>query len=160
MLFRLEISFSTLFLLLVSPLALSAGQLMQGPMVGAIHSNSASIWARVAGEKELSIRYSEHPKFKDSKTTASIQALAENDYCVFSKIEGLNPNTYYYYQVLLDGEPLADNLENEGYPILTAPTPETQAKFSIGFGSGARADRDGLQAIWLQVQNARPHAFF
>ena len=139
---------------------MNAGQLMQGPMVGAIDSTSASIWARVAGEKKLSIRYSDHPKFKDSKTTAPIQAMSENDYCVFTKIEGLDPNTYYYYQVLLDGEPLADNRENEGYPILTAPAPDTQARFSIGFGSGARADRDGLQAIWLQVQNARPHAFF
>jgi hypothetical protein len=35
-----------------------------------------------------------------------------------------------------------------------------RTKFSIGFGSGARSDKDGLQAIWLQVQNARLHAFF
>ncbi|MGY8693042.1 MAG: PhoD-like phosphatase N-terminal domain-containing protein [Verrucomicrobiia bacterium] len=91
---------------MASPLAMDAGQLMQGPMVGAIDSSSASIWARVAGEKKLSIRYSDHPKFKDSKTTAPIQAMSENDYCVFTKIEGLDPNTYYYYQVLLDGEPL------------------------------------------------------
>ena len=89
-----------------------------------------------------------------------MKASAQNDYCVFTKIEGLEPNSYYYYQVLLDGEPLADNRENKGYPILTPPTPETLAKFSIGFGSGAGPDRDGLQAICLQVQNARPHAFF
>ena len=133
---------------------------MQGPMVGNIDSNSATIWARVAGESELSIRYSAHSNFSDAKVTEPVQSLSENDYCVSSKIEGLEANAYYYYQVLLDGNILDNDLENEGYPILTAPTPGTPVKFSIGFGSGARADKDGLQAIWLQVQNARPHAFF
>ncbi len=88
--------------------------------------------------------------------TQPIVASAENDYCVNVTIEGLNPNSFYYYQVLVDGEPV----DYDGYPILTAPTDEMRTKFSIGFGSGARAHKDGLQAIWLQVQNARPHAFF
>ena len=133
---------------------------MQGPMVGVIDSSSVTIWVRVAGEREVTIRYSEHSNFSDAKITEPIRALEQNDYCVFSKIEGLEANAYYYYQVLLDGDPLDNERENEGYPILTAPMPGAPAKFSIGFGSGARADKDGLQAIWLQVQKARPHAFF
>lgn len=129
---------------------------MQGPMVGTIESESVTIWARVAGTSVLNIRYSDHPSFFNAQLTSPIIATAENDYCVTAKIEGLKPNSFYYYQVLVDGEPV----DYDGYPLLTAPSKEMRTKFSIGFGSGARADKDGLQAIWLQVQNARPHAFF
>ncbi len=154
-------SFASFLIITLSfSLNLDAARLMQGPMVGAIESDNVTIWSRVAGESELTIRYSEHPRFLDAKTTEPISAKAENDFCVFSKIEGLKPNSYYYYQILLDGKPLDSEKESEGYPILTAPERETPVKFSIAFGSGARADKDGLQAIWLQVQNARPHAFF
>ncbi len=48
-------------------------------------------------------------------------------------IEGLRPNSFYYYQVLVDGEPV----DYDGYPLLTAPSKEMRTKFSIGFGSGA-----------------------
>jgi len=129
---------------------------MQGPMVGSIESESVTIWARVAGPSLLNIRYSDHPSFFNAQLTVPVIASAENDYCVTAKIEGLKPNSFYYYQVLVDGEPV----DYDGYPLLTAPSKEMRTKFSIGFGSGARADKDGLQAIWLQVQNARPHAFF
>ena len=133
---------------------------MQGPMVGAIDSDSATIWARVAGEGDFSIRYSEHPSFSNAKETAPIAATPANDYCVETIIEGLDANSYYYYQVLLDGELLDNQKEREGYPLLTAPDENTRVKFSVSFGSGARVDQDSLQAIWLQVQNTRPHAFF
>ncbi len=147
---------TALLILITSPLLMSQGRLMQGPMVGSIESESVTIWARVAGPSLLNVRYSDHPSFFNAQLTAPIIASAENDYCVTAKIEGLKPNSFYYYQVLVDGEPI----DYDGYPLLTAPSKEMRTKFSIGFGSGARADKDGLQAIWLQVQNARPHAFF
>lgn len=157
---RAKISLSLLTLLTATPLALNAGRLMQGPMVGAIDAHSATVWARVAGEGDFSIRYSEHPSFSNALETEPIAATADNDYCVQAKMDGLDANSYYYYQVLIDGSPLENTKEREGYPILTAPDDQTRVKFSIGFGSGARVDQDSLQAIWLQVQNTRPHAFF
>ena len=75
MLFRSKISLP-LLTLMVPPLALNANQLMQGPMVGAIDSNGATIWARVAGEKALRIRYSERPSFSESKNNCSCEGFS------------------------------------------------------------------------------------
>lgn len=147
---------ATFALLIATPFVMAQGRLMQGPMVGAIESDSITIWARAAGPDVLNIRYSDHPSFFNAQITEPVIATAESDYCITTKVEGLSPNSFYYYQILVNGEPV----DYDGYPVLTAPATEMRTKFSIGFGSSARADKDGLQAIWLQVQNARPHAFF
>ncbi|MDQ8198064.1 alkaline phosphatase D family protein [Pelagicoccus enzymogenes] len=140
--------------------AVAAPKLMQGPMLGHVDQNSAQIWARVAGEANLSILYSESPSFTDARESAPVRALPQNDYCVQATIDGLEAGSFYYYQVLVDGEPLDAVREREGYPLLTAPPSDMEVQFTIAFGAGAKTEVDGMQAIWLQVQNARPHAFF
>ena len=129
---------------------------MQGSMVGSIESDKITLWARAAGESTVNIRYSSNPNFLTDQFTPPVFASAEEDYCITVTVDNLEPNSFYYYQVLVDGEPI----DYDGYPVLTAPKKEILTKFSIRFGSGARADQDGLQAIWLQVQSARPHVFF
>lgn len=140
--------------------ATAAPKLMQGPMLGHVDQSSAQVWARVAGEADLSILYSKSPRFTDARETAPVRALAENDYCVQATIDGLEAGSFYYYQILVDGAPLDAVREQEGYPLLTAPPSEMEVQFTIAFGAGAKTEIDGMQAIWLQVQNARPHAFF
>ncbi len=140
--------------------ATAAPKLMQGPMLGHVDQSSAQIWARVAGEADLSILYSESPRFTDARETTPVRALAENDYCVQATIDGLEAGSFYYYQILVDGEPLDATREKEGYPLLTAPPSDMEVQFTIAFGAGAKTEVDSMQAIWLQVQNARPHAFF
>ena len=137
----------------------AAPQLMQGPMLGHVTTDSAKVWARVGGEAEFSVLYGERSDFSDAIETPSVRATPKNDFCVEITLTDLKPNAYYYYQALVDGQPLSALREREGYPFLTAPDDNTLVEFSIGFGSGAKAEADGLQAIWLQVQNARPHAF-
>lgn len=140
--------------------ASAAPKLMQGPMLGHVDQHSAQIWARVAGEAELSVLYSKSPRFTEAQATPTVRALAENDYCVQASISGLEAGSSYYYQILIDGKPLDSTRENESYPLLTAPPADREVQFTVGFGAGAKTERDGMQAIWLQVQNARPHAFF
>lgn len=138
----------------------AAPKLMQGPMLGHVDQSSARIWARVAGEAEFSIRYSSSPNFSEAKVTPAIKATAENDFCVEASLEGLEAGSFYYYQVLIDGQALEATNEQEHHPLLTAPPSEMEVQFTIAFGAGAKAEIDGMQAIWLQVQNARPHTFF
>ena len=138
------------------PSAVGKGRLMQGPMITSIEPERIAVWARAAGECVVNIRYSGHHNFLNAEITPPAFATAENDYCVTLEIEGLESNSFYYYQVLVNGEPA----DYDGYPVLTAPDKDLRTRFSIGFGSGARVSEDGLQAIWLQVRNARPHAFF
>lgn len=155
----LKIALSALLLSAVTS-AWASPRLMQGPMIGELDENSATIWARVAGGHAFSIEYSAHQNFEDSQFTTPIMPTAENDFCVQTKVEGLDAGEFYYYRVILDGQAVGNESERDGFPFLTAPAPHHQAKFSMAFGSGAQVDSDGLQAIWLQVQNARPHAFF
>ncbi|MDQ8205128.1 alkaline phosphatase D family protein [Pelagicoccus sp. SDUM812003] len=140
--------------------AIAGPQLMQGPMLGHVTPDSARIWARVAGDAEFTVQYSKSANFENAKTTAPVRASEENDFCVEAIIEDLEPSSFYYYQVLVDGQPLSSAREKEGYPFLTAPSEEMPVRFSIAFGAGAKTEIDGMQAIWLQVQNARPHLFF
>lgn len=140
--------------------SLAAPKVMQGPMLGHVDENSARIWARIAGEADVSVLYSKSSNFTDAIETPAVRALAENDYCIQANIEGLEAGSFYHYQILLNGEPLDSSLESEGYPLLTAPPAEMEVQFTVAFGAGAKTEIDGLQAIWLQVQNARPHAFF
>lgn len=138
----------------------AAPKIMQGPMLGHVDQHSAQVWARVAGEAHLSILYSKSPRFTDAIETPAVLASAENDYCAQAKIEGLEAGSFYYYQLLIDGQPLDSAREKEGYPLLTAPPSDMEVQFTVAFGAGAKTEIDGMQAIWLQVQNARPHAFF
>lgn len=140
--------------------ASAAPKLMQGPMLGHVDQHSAQIWARVAGEANFSILYSESPRFTNARETPTIRAEAENDYCVQATVDGLEAGSFYYYKILVDGEPLNSPREQEGYPLLTAPSADMEVQFTVAFGAGAKTEIDGMQAIWLQVQNARPHAFF
>lgn len=151
---------SLLAALLLAQAATASPRLMQGPMMGQIEPTRATIWARVAGEATFAVRYSESPNFENARETPAVRALAENDFCVELAIEGLEPSSFYYYQAIVDGQPLKSPREREGYPFLTAPQASSKVRFSVGFGAGAKTEHDGLQAIWLQVQNARPHAFF
>jgi len=138
----------------------ASNKLMQGPMLGHVDQRTATIWARLAGEAEFSILYSRDSDFADATESSSVRASARDDYCVRVTLEGLEPGVRYYYKVLVEGEPAGSEQERAGYSLLTAPPPEMKARFSIAFGSNANAELDGLQAIWLQVQEARPHAFF
>lgn len=155
-----KLSFALLSASALASVSLAAPKLMQGPMLGHVDEDSAKIWARVAGEAELSVVYSTSSGFNEALTSEPVLAKAENDYCVQVEIDGLEAGSFYYYKVLVDGEPLDSLHEQEGYPLLTAPSAEMNARFTIAFGSGAKTEMDGMQAIWLQVQNARPHTFF
>ena len=157
---RVAIAIATLASTLLTSAAFAAPRLMQGPMLGAVTPTTAKIWARVAGEHQLAIRYSETPTFHEAITTQPVLATSSNDFCVEIELTDLKPGSFYYYQAVLDGELLDNPAEREGYPILTAPPSDVAVEFTIAFGSGAQVDTDGLQAIWLQVQNARPHSFF
>lgn len=138
----------------------AAPKLMQGPMLGHVDEDSAKIWARVAGEADFTVVYSTNSNFTESLSSQPVRARAENDYCVQVEIDDLEAGSFYYYKVLVDGQPLDSLNEQEGYPLLTAPSADMNARFTIAFGSGAKTEIDGMQAIWLQVQNARPHTFF
>ena len=101
-------------------------KLLHGPMVGAVTDNSASIWVRTAKEAEVQIVI-------DERTTKKVKATSENDFTAIVNIDGLQPETKYSYQVMIDGEQVAA----ENTQLTTFPKAGDPAKFSVAFGGGA-----------------------
>lgn len=76
-----------------------------GPMVGAVTSNSATIWFRVEPQAEVSIQYSLDVNFQNHfETQHSVQTSSEQDYTGQLHLTGLSGGTKYYYRILINGE--------------------------------------------------------
>ena len=105
-------------------------QLVHGPLLGNVTSESASFWVRTAGESEVEIKC-EHPG-GGNLITGMAQTSADRDYTTVVKINGLKPNTKYLYSVWVDG-----NLTKEGFSFTTTQNTKYKEAFSIAFGGGA-----------------------
>ncbi|GMW00881.1 MAG: phosphodiesterase/alkaline phosphatase D [Candidatus Hydrogenedentota bacterium] len=135
-------------------------RLMQGPMIGWVAPDSATIWVRASGPFECSIEYAEDERFSEPKKTDPVVATKANDYCLTISISGLKPGTRYYYRPYVQGA-IARNLS--GFPAFsfkTAPAPGEKSKFTVSFGSCARVQQDPVQPIWQAVQSIHPDLFF
>ena len=62
-----------------------------------------------------------------------VKTKAENDYTAVVDIDGLEADSYYFYDVLINGEPA----EKEIHMFKTFPKEKSPTKFSIIFGGGA-----------------------
>ncbi|MBL9214499.1 MAG: alkaline phosphatase D family protein [Opitutaceae bacterium] len=160
--FRLALS-----LLLLLPAAADAGgrsaagipRLMQGPMAGASGPDTIRIWVRASGPHPVVIRYGTAPGLDGAATTPAVTPRAEDDFTAVCELTGLQPDTAYYYRVLVAGE--IDDAHDVYPPFQTrtAPPAGRPARFRVAFGSCANYNRDRRQDIWTQVALARPDLF-
>jgi len=136
--------------------ALGYPRLMQGPLIGAPGANHITVWARVSGTLPVQVEYSTDRDFRSTKTTEPVTAKAETDFIVVTRIEGLAPDTTYYYRVLVDG--VVDRYQPTPYATRTAPAGPTD--FRVAFGSCARFAWDSEQRIFDGVMTQTPDLFF
>ncbi len=94
----------------------------QGEMAGHMTATSAILQTRLTLTNQAfnhdyigcpgwsCFEYTDKPNRTKTQKTAWFEALPDNDYIVKVKLEGLNPNTTYYYRLLygLDTETLQD----------------------------------------------------
>ena len=139
-------------------LAASLGypRLMQGPMIGPSGAAHFTVWARASGALPVQVEYSPDRAFNNPKTTTVVRALPENDFTVVIRIEGLRPDTPYYYRVLVDG--IVDRYQPTPYMTKTAPA--GTADFRVAFGSCARFVWDREQRVFDGVVSQSPDLFF
>jgi len=133
-------------------------RVMQGPMVGAVDTDEAKIWARVSGEFSCQVRYATNPDFTGAKTSEAGQAAKGNDYCVTLRVKDLEPGTTYFYRVLVNGS--ADSYIGDQPPLTFTTAPAEPSKFKIAFGSCSRVQEDPIQRIWDTVNLIKPDLFF
>ena len=70
----------------------SSPRLVHGPMIGDLTSDSVKIWLRASEESEIKVVI-------EGVTAERAKASAKNDYTVTIEIKGLDPDTFYHYQI-------------------------------------------------------------
>lgn len=156
---------SGLGLAALAPTKLMAGRsetgnprLQQGPMVGAVAADEIRIWSRASGPYAVSVEYATHASMADAQVSATEMASPDNDFTTVCRLQGLRPNTRYYYRMRVsDARP---KYTRKLAPFRTHTAPAGKADFRVCFGSCARVHEDKLQPIWRAVEHARPDLFF
>jgi len=109
-------------------------ELLHGPMLGCVTDRSAKFWVRTAQEVPVQVILSQSDKLAMPIKSATVFTEAKRDYTAVAEVERLEPNTTYYYDVLLGGKP---TLGPKFPSFRTFPPAGSKAKFKIGFGGGA-----------------------
>ncbi|NRA30762.1 MAG: alkaline phosphatase D family protein [Parvularculaceae bacterium] len=138
-------------------------RLLLGPMLGPQTPTSISMWAMTSGAFDVIIEYADNPLLTDARRTEPIKATAKEAFIVRPTIDALQPNTEYWYRVvlLLNGREWA--FEGQTMPIgrwRTAPRLGSKTDFTVGYGSCANYRYDRVQPIWNAVAQHQPELFF
>ncbi|MCP5114160.1 MAG: alkaline phosphatase, partial [bacterium] len=115
---RFRLTLVTLFLAAAIP----GAEITHGPILGRLSSDGIGVWARTARPGEFRVRYGTSPTDLD-QLSEPVRTTLEHDNTGWAHIQGLRPNTTYYYQV--DGEPGARTRDQLGGDFRTLPTRET-----------------------------------
>ena len=145
MITRLLIS---IFLSSCLPWHACADQLVNGPMVGHVSSDSVRIWARAgeSGTWTLTLRSGDHV------LTGTNEADSRDDHCFVIEVGGLRPDTEYAYE--LTG-PDGRSFTLPSQTVRTAPSDSTTRPIRIAFGSCARED-DHTSRTWALLKKQDP----
>lgn len=99
-----------------------------GPMLGCLRPDAASIWLRTLAPAKVEVRVSVAGK---ERTFGPVESTVTSDLSAVVEVTGLQPDTRYPYQVLVDGKPVQTSTAGV---IHTAP-PAGPSKTRIAFGS-------------------------
>ena len=131
-------------------------KLLHGPLVGSVTANSARFWVRTAGESEVEVVAGAHGRFSPEVRSEYARTSRESDYAAVVKIHGLQPDTVYRYDVIVDGASALDGTDRPAFR--TFPERGAQSTFEVGFGGGAgyvpRNER-----MWDVIRSHSPLAF-
>ncbi|HLT91754.1 MAG TPA: alkaline phosphatase D family protein [Woeseiaceae bacterium] len=130
-------------------------RVMEGPMLGAVYPDRATVWARVGGEHEVQLEViGEDGRARRGEPERS---AAGHDHCVVLRSPPLEPDTRYRYRILIDGR--EDDYLKDLPPLYLRSAPEGPARFSVAFGSCAQYRDDPVQAVWAGVEAVNPALF-
>ncbi len=107
-------------------------ELLHGPMLGCVTDTGAKFWVRTANEVPVQVFVSNSGKMDPALSTAVVKTNKAKDFTAVVAVQGLKPDTRYYYKLLVDG-----NIEPRLWSFRTFPASGTKSGFWIGFGGGA-----------------------
>ncbi len=137
--------------------------LVHGPMLGAMTDNSVRVWVRTVIETPVRIAVSTSPDMKDPMITQAVTSKASDDYTAVVPVKNLQPDTRYYYSVILGK--MDKHAKSEGREIRkshqtfrTSPGPDESTRFQVVFG-GCAGYVPYNERVWDLVRRFEPRAF-
>jgi len=110
-------------------------QLIHGPMLGCLTDTSAKFWVRTVDEVTVQIVASTSKDLSSPIKSTTASTSSKVDYTAVVEVAGLQPDTCYYYDVMLNGKPA---LGSELPSFRTNKRTASKAKFQVAFGGGAK----------------------
>ena len=110
---------SNIALLLSHPIAYAAQQannnylfITHGIASGDVTNQSVIIWSRANREAQLHVEYDTDPNFSHPDSTRTALANQTTDYTAHAKLEGLSPDTLYYYRLWFSSDTSSPQSKN------------------------------------------------
>ena len=100
-------------------------------VVGGVTSSSARFRIRLSSAAEINVELSPSESFSSVIKGTSVGTSLESDFSGIINVQGLQPETKYYYHVLVNGI----NIDTKRRYFTTFPVKGTSATFSFAFGS-------------------------
>jgi alkaline phosphatase D len=150
-------------------------KLFGGPMLGCVTDTSAKVWVRTPAPASVKVLFYKRNEATRGLAPKAVKTTKASDLTAIVELTGLKPATMYEYEVFVDGQPVfgdkpATLYEYEvfvdGQPVFgdksptfrTYPAKGQKAKFSVGFGGGARYNPK-YEHIWDTIASFKPAAF-
>lgn len=141
-----------------APAAHAAG-ITHGPIVGAVTDQSARVLVRLDAVGTIQIEFTDVEGDFSAPITSTLGASeAVRDFFVIVDVDGLSPNTKYFYRTLVDGVPAGEVQSFHTFPA----DGEVLSEWTFAFGACQNAGGDPVAfggEIWARVLEARPRFF-
>lgn len=123
-------------------------KLFGGPMLGCVTDTTARFWVRTPGPAKVQV-------IAGNLKSNTAETRPADDYAAILDITGLKPLTSYKYDIFVNGK----SVLGEALPeFRTYPSRGQKARFSVGFGGGARYNPE-KEKMWDVIASYSPDAF-
>ena len=145
-------------------------ELVHGPMLGALTDQSVKVWVRTVSETSVRVALSKSPDFSDPIFSQAVMSKETDDYTAVVSVAGLEPDTRYYYSVILGGMNNLTGLRNTSQTLipqeiraahqtfLTNPVTGQSSRFQVVFG-GCAGYVPFNERVWDVIRRFEPQAF-
>ncbi|MGH7774312.1 MAG: alkaline phosphatase D family protein [Candidatus Binatia bacterium] len=124
-----------------------------GGASGDVTPSGTIVWLRAEGKGGVSVQYGKEPALKEFATTPPVLATKESDFTAKIMIDGLEPQTTYYYRGAMAGKK-----PGPIHRFVTAPKPNDTANVQFAF-SGDSRERFKPFTIMDSIRAMRPDFF-
>lgn len=113
-------------------LAVAAGPLTHGPVVGALTHSSARVWFRLAVEAAATVRWGRPDLAGASEVEARLRRAPDGGWVATADLAGLEPDSVYHYQVVVGRRAVARGPVPR---LRTLPSPGSETPFRFCLAS-------------------------